>query len=71
MNWTDMEKSTVEKYLNSYLRLQKTPNEDACIQCKEKAGDLLIGRSWFDIRFFVYKVNSSKKREDYKVNAVC
>lgn len=58
--WLEEEQKAVEHHLKVHLKLRKTPGKNACDDCLKQAGDVLNGRSWKDVKYYVY--NKNKRR---------
>ena len=65
--WTEEQREFIKKHLASFIRTLKTPGKTECGACIEKGGDIFNGRSWKDIKFFVYNHNTSVKKKTRKL----
>lgn len=45
-----------------FLRTFRTPRQADCVSCLEKSKNELKGRTWKDVKNYVYNTNNSAKK---------
>lgn len=60
--WTQPEVCAVEKHMQSFINDLVTPGKLDCLQVKRRCGAVLRGRSWKQIKFYVYNRVLKRRR---------
>lgn len=60
--WTQPEVCAVEKHMQSFINDLVTPGKLDCLQVKRRCGAVLRGRSWKQIKFYVYNRILKRRR---------